>query len=262
MRKFAWSQGLDFNNGSYRIQSTDIFSAPEVQISEEDLARADGVVQLYDKLGGRTINFGGIIRGSSQNDADNLIDNLKRKTLNLRSDTGVMAVDFPEGDRLWRGKITNLIIGRRNTDVSRATFSFQLRTPKPAADSALGLQPFITGGAKTVISSSNSYQVINAGSYLGKPVISLTVNSITTAVVGFSIGNPYTGQTVSFEALVKTGDAITIDCDQQKIFVNTQEVRAIGNFPAWLPDVGLMDYNDTTTSRNITIDGVYMPRYL
>lgn len=262
MRKFNWIQGINFNDGAYRIQSTDIFSAPEVQISEEDLARADGVVQLYDKLGGRTINFGGLLRGASEADADTLIDNLKRRTLNLRGGTGVMAVNFPEGDRLWRGKITNLVIGRKSTDVSRATFSFQLRTPKPAADSALGLQQFVSGGAKTVISSSNSFQVNNAGSYIAKPIITFSVNAITTSIVGFSIGNPYTGQTISFEAPVKNGDAITIDCDQQKVFVNTQEVRVFGNFPAWMPDIGLMDYNDTTTSRNITLDGVYMPRYL
>lgn len=262
MRKFNWSQGIDFNNGSYRIQSTDLFSAPEVQITEEDLARADGVVQLYDKLGGRTINFGGLLRGTSESEADTLIDNLKRRALNLTGGTGVMAVNFPEGDRLWRGKITNLNIGRSSTDVSRATFSFQLRTPKPAADSALGLQQFITGGSKVITSSSNSFQVNNAASYIAKPIITLSVTSITTAVVGFSIGNPYTSQTVSFEALVKNGDSITIDCDLQKIFVGTQEVRAFGTFPSWLPDIGLIDYNDTTSTRSIVIDGVYMPRYL
>jgi len=262
MRQFRWSTGLEFNTGMFRIQSTDVFSAPEVQVTEEDLARADGVVQLYDKLGGRVINFGGLIRGLDQDQADTAIDVLKSKTLNLRGGVGEMAIDFPEGDRIWRGKITNLNIGRSSTDISRATFSFQLRCPKPAAESSLGLIPFLTGGSKTVISSSNSYQVYNQGTYIAKPVITFTVGAITTSIVGFSIGNPNTSQTVSFEALVKTGDAITIDCEAETVFVNTTEVRPFGSFPSWLPEYGLIDYNDTTTTRSILIDGVYIPKYL
>lgn len=262
MRKFNWSQGINFNDGNFRIQSTDLFSAPEVQITEEDLARADGVVQLYDKLGGRTINFGGLLRGTDQASADQLIDQLKRYSLNLRGGTGVMAVDFPEGDRLWRGKIINLIVGRSSTDISRATFSFQLKTPKPAAESSLGLIPFVTGGAKVISASAATFQVYNQATYLAKPTITLTVGAITSGIVGFSIGNPDTSQTVTFEAYVQAGDAITIDCYEERVFVNTLEVRARGSFPAWLPDYGLMDYNDTTSTRTVTLNGVYMPRYL
>lgn len=260
MRKFNWS-GLSLNEGSFRIQSTNLFDAAEVQVATEDLARDDGLVQLYERLGGRQIEFSGYLRTESQEAADAAIDLLKKRLTYISGGIGAMTVDFPEGDRVWQGKVINKNISRGSTDVSRAGFSFVLQTPKPYGSSAAGLQEFAE--AQTITASAITQQVNNIGTYLAKPLVTLTVNAASDAAVEFRIGNPETGQYVSFSvANLQIGDAITIDCDIHRIFHNSEEIRPFGVFPSWLPELGLIEYNDSMSSREVVMSTQFIPRYL
>lgn len=75
MRKFNWS-GLSLNDGAFRVRETNLFDAAEMQVATEDLARDDGLVQLYERMGGRQIEFSGYIRAEDQDSADAAIDML------------------------------------------------------------------------------------------------------------------------------------------------------------------------------------------
>lgn len=259
MRKFNWS-GLSLNDGAFRVRETNLFDAAEMQVATEDLARDDGLVQLYERMGGRQIEFSGYIRAEDQNSADAAIDMLKKRLTYVRG-VGAMTVDFPEGDRVWFGKVINKNIGRSNTDISRATYSFVLQTPKPYGSAATGLQEFAP--AQTITTSAITAQVNNIGTYLAKPLITLTITSNSDELAEFRIGNPETSQYVSFTASnLQPGDAITIDCDLSKVFHNSEELRPFGVFPAWLPEIGLIEYNDSMTTRSVIMTTGFIPRYL
>lgn len=260
MRKFNLT-GLSLNDGSFRVRETNLFNAAETEIATEDLARDDGLVQLYERMGGRQIEFAGYIRADDQNSADAAIDLLKKRMTYVSGGIQAMTVDFPEGDRVWHGKIINKNISRNNTDVSRAGFSFVLQTPKPYGSAATGLQQFAE--AQTITSSAITAQVNNIGTYLAKPLITLTVTSASDAAAEFRLGNPETGQYVSFSvADLQVGDAIVIDCDLNKVFHRSDEIRPFGVFPSWLPEIGLIEYNDSMTSRNVIMTTDFIPRYL
>ena len=260
MRKFNLT-GLSLNDGSFRVRETNLFNAAETEIATEDLARDDGLVQLYERMGGRQIEFAGYIRADDQNSADAAIDLLKKRMTYVSGGIQAMTVDFPEGDRVWHGKIINKNISRNNTDVSRAGFSFVLQTPKPYGSSAAGLQQFAP--AQTITSSAITAQVNNVGTYLAKPLITLTITDASDTSAEFRIGNPETSQYVSFSASnLQPGDAITIDCDLSKVFHNSEELRPFGVFPAWLPEIGLIEYNDSMTTRSVIMTTGFIPRYL
>lgn len=260
MRKFNLT-GLSLNDGSFRIKETNLFGAAETQIATEDLARDDGMVQLYERMGGREIEFAGYLKGDDQNSADAAIDLLKKRLTYARGGIQSMTVDFPEGDRVWFGKIINKNISRKNTDVSRAGFSFVLQTPKPYGSAATGLQQF--AAPLTITSSAITAQVNNTGTYLAKPLITLTVTAASSSAVDFRIGNPETSQYVSFSVdNLKVGDAITIDCDLNKAFHLSEEIRPFGAFPSWLPEYGIIEYNDSMSSRNVIMTSDFVPRYL
>ncbi len=258
-RKFNFS-GLDLNDGStFRITETSIFGMADIEIVTADLARADGLVQLYDRLAGRLIDFSGQIRTTSQNDTDIAIDALKRR---LRyGSSGIMTVDFPEGDRLFYGKVININISRSSTDISRATFSFQLQTPSPVSSSSVGMLDFCE--VQNITASAITASTRNVGTYLAKPIVTINIGVNTqNQFAEFRIGNPETSQYVSFSAVVDSNDSIRIDCEAQKIFLNTQEIKPSGAFPSWLSDGGFIEYNDSMSSRSVILTAQYNPKYL
>lgn len=260
MRQFDWN-ALNLQADPFRVTATNVFDSPSIDITKADPTRADGVIHLYRKLGGRDINVAGLIRSDSEQGADTALDLLKKRALTYRG-TGELGVVIAGKRRFWRGAITNHAINRKNTDVSRMGYSFVVETEKPYALDVDGAVQF--AAATVVTSPYATLGTINDGTYLAAPVVTIQITTVPsgTATGTFSIRNPETNEEVTFEATVSNGDTITVDCDKRRIFQNTTELYGTGIFPEWLPEGGLLDYNDTLVSRTVTVSATYMRKWL
>lgn len=256
-RKFIVN-GIDLNDGvMFRIKDTNLFGTADVVVDYADFARSDGRTFLGDRMAGRTIEFAGQIATKSQAEADTAIDILKRL---LRYGVTTVVVDFPDGDRMWRGEVSNINISRGAQDISRAAFSFQLMTETPAAEATGGAVPLVE--PTTITNSSALLSGDNVGTYIAQPLITIQTLSVSNGAE-FIIGNPDTSEYTTFTLPFKSGDIITIDCQRKSIVHNGSIIRGAGTFPAWLPGKGLIEYNDNiNTSRQVKLTATYTPRYL
>lgn len=260
MRAFDWNN-LNLQSDPYRVTATNVFDAPQIDITSADPTRADGVIHLYRKLRGREIDVSGLIRAASELDADYALDTLKKKILTYRG-KGELGVSIGGKRRFWTGIIGNQTIGRKNTDVSRMTYSFQLSTEKPYAldeDGSVSFAP-----ATVVTSPYATLGTQNDGTYLAAPEITIQVGTVPggTATADFTIKNPETNEEITFTATVKNGDTLFINTDKRRIFQNSTEIYGVGVFPEWLPEGGLLDYADTLASRSVTVSATYMRKWL
>ena len=261
MRAFDWNT-LNLQSAPFRVIASNVFDAPSVDINKADPTRADGVVHLFRKMGGRVITVSGSIRVENDELAtDTAIDLLKKKTLSYRG-TGELGVVIAGKRRYWTGRATNVTIGRKNTDVSRATYGFQVECEKPYGLDQDGLVPFMP--TTVVTSQYASIGTQNDGTYLAAPVTTLGVTSVPggSATTTITLSNPETNEELQFTLTLKNGDTIQIDCDKRQIFQNTTKIYWSGVFPEWLPEGGLFNYADTLASRNITASGNYMRKWL
>ena len=171
MRAFDWNS-LNLQSDPFRVTSTNAFDTPEVDITSADPTRADGVIQLYRKLSNRSITVGGLIRSDSELGADTALDLFKKKTLTYRG-KGELGIVIAGKRRYWTGIARNIAVGRKNTDVSRATYSFQVETEKPSAYDEDGAIQF--AAATVVTSPYASIGTLNDGTYLAAPVITIQI---------------------------------------------------------------------------------------
>lgn len=260
MRAFDWNQ-LNLQSDPFRVTASDVFDAPSVDITSADPTRADGIIQLYRKLGGRNITVAGLIRSESELAADLALDQLKKKVLTYRG-KGELGVVIAGKRRYWIGIAKNATISRKNTDVSRMGYSFQVDTEKPYAldeDGAVSFAP-----ATIITSPYATIGTQNEATYLAAPLITIQITTVPTgtATGTFTLKNPETNEEIEFTATVKNGDTITVDCDKLRIFQNSTEIYGAGLFPEWLPEGGLLDYTDTLASRTVTVSATYMRKWL
>ena len=260
MRPFDWS-GLSLQTENYRVIETDVFDAPSINITSADPVRTDGLMQLYRTLKARTINVKGLVLGADQASADAALDLIKKRFYSRRG-KGTLGVGFADHTRYFDGGIQNFGISRSNVDVSRMAYSFQLQTEKPYAYDSLGAQTFVSSTAITTAYATLA--TMNNGTYLAAPVITIQFTTVPSgsAAGTFSVKNPDTGETLTFDATVKNGDTITIDCAAVQVFQNSTEIFAQGLFPEWLPECGLLEYTDTLASRTASLSATYMRRWL
>ena len=252
--------GFDLNDGgNVRVQSTNLFGIAKRTVDSGELARDDGRILLNSgHFAGRTISVAGQVSASSQRECDWLIDWLKR-TLTFGQKIE-LATNFPEGYRIWSGVATNLNISRGSFDVSRAGFSFEMECESPAARSSVGLIDF--SAATNISTAASAISVENIGTYRTKPTIIISSSSSSSSSTEITLGNPDSSEYLTFNANLKAGDVITVDCEAKTIIHNSMQLRASGTFPCWEYGAGMLEYQDNLAARNHQLRAVYNPKYI
>jgi len=258
-RYFDWNS-LDLTALPFRVTKTNVFSAPQIDITTADPTRADGIIQLYRKIKHREITLEGLIRTDSAMAADTARDLLLKRLYYMRG-KGALTFAASGMKRTFTGGIMNVIVPREGQDISRMAYSFQMMTDNAYATDDAGLIQF---ASPTVISSPYaSIATQNDGTYLAAPVITLQVTSVPSgsALSTFSIRNPQTNESLTFTTTVENGDTITIDCDKLQTFRNSTRLDPTGTYPEWLPEGGLIEYSDSLATRSISLSANYMRKW-
>ncbi len=115
----------------------------------------------------------------------------------------------------------------------------------------------------TTTSGNINYDATFAGSMDARPVITITITSLTApGTRNISIANANTGLTVTVNRVWSAADVLVIDSKQSVVTVNGVAVPWSGAMPSWSKGVGTIQYMDTFTARNVTLTGNYVKRYV
>lgn len=258
-------RGVEFNAfdlqaDPYRVVDTDAFSGPQREIIFKELARTDNAVSVFRRFKSRDITLQGVINGASSDAVDQAIDDLKLKL--LLAAQGNLDIDWAGGIRRWRAECKNVIISRASGDLSRAAFNAQFFCEKSFATDGQALAELLD---ETVTSGDIPYSVSPGGTYMASPVFTLTINSIDPddSAVAITIGNPISSEYLTIpDRTYGAGDELIINCDTREVLHNSVPVASEGDFPAWAPGNGSVEYSDDATTRNISLLGEYEKRFM
>lgn len=249
--------GLDLQDGYFRIVETDLFNAPAKTIDIIELARKDGAKAVFEKYGSRKFNLTGYIQADTEDNADGALDQLKafvnRRNLTLK-------MGYRGSNRVWTVNLESLQTARKNTDVSRMPFNLQGIAPNPFASD----ESRTTLVDESGITEATNISVSPIGSYFAQPLTIITINSVNpddsdiTISIGNAIENTYMDITATFQA----GDVLTIDSFNEIIYKNAEIIEGDGLFPVWSPTGGTFEYSFDATSLNVDIFSDYLGRWL
>lgn len=259
MKAMAWKT-LDLQAAPYKvIDQTGLFDSPLLDIISYELARSDNAVAVYRKYKSRNFSLRGEVKGSTEAQLEAAIDQLK---LALVRQSGDLAFDWAGSTRYATAECPNVAIIRGPQDITRCGWSapFFMAVPFTSDKVTRDFFTAVTGWT----AGSLTIAVNNIGTYLASPYITLTLTGISPNVsdVSITIGNPATNESITITDEFANGDVITIDTINKQIFRGTELLAGKGNFPEWLPGVGLLSYSDTATTRTLSIAGTYQARSL
>lgn len=249
----------ELSAGAYQATDTDAFSAPLKDVTIIELARADGSLQLLDRLKGRNIVVEGWIVTDSVTELRDAMDALKALML-----VGEQPLRVTESGsyREWSSaKLNNVAITRGGQDVTFCRFSAEFFSKNPfAIDGAT--DALVSIAAQTAATSLTN--ISPGGSYYAAPEISITLTALepNTTPVSIVIGNPSTSQYLTITATFADGDVITVDTLNHRVFLNSTLISVEGQFPIWMPGAGSFDYSDSASSRTVAISVTNQRKWL
>lgn len=244
--------GVDLQAAPFKVHDTDAFSAPVRNIITYELERTDNAVDVFRRYTSRNISLSGTVKTDTEADCDTAIDTLKLAL--LQAGPGQLQLEYAGGYRYWQGEAKNLQIARAAADITRAGWSCQFHVPNFYATD--GNTDILLADTE-VTDESYSTQISPLGTYLSRPVITLTYNFINPAVsdVGITVGNPNTNNYITITETIGFGNVITIDTLNDQVFVNGSLVPYSGQMPNWQPGQAAgFEYSDTATARTVVIN--------
>lgn len=248
---------LNMMSGNFITTDSDHYNPPVTEVKVVELARADGNVQLLDRLKGRVINVKGNIKADTSLELRESMDNLAAYLLK----SGKLRFTEDYNYREWDAKLANMTIRREPQQINTASYSLQFISEKPYAVS--GYTDELVN-LSNVTTSSLSEALTVYGSYPAYTAITITLNSITPtdSDVSLYIENPSTGQMLTITDTFANGDTITIDIERRLAFLNSTLISPEGDFPVWFNGAGTFSYSDNATTRDIDILVTNVRRYL
>lgn len=250
----------DLQSGAYRVTDTgNLLDSPTRTIISQELARSDNAVAVFRRYGSRSYVLQGTITNDTSAELEASIDALK---LALLDQIGDLSVGWGSGYRYFNSECKNVNIARKATDVTNCVWSAEFFMPKPFSTDGTTADLITAISGQTAGSSQTSTN--NTGTYLADPLLTVTLTAcepnISDATI--TIGNPASNEYLEITDTFADGDIISINCATKQVFNGSTLLNPSGDFPAWAPGGGLLEYSDTFSSRTISITATYEPRYL
>lgn len=231
---------------------------PTKKIYQETLTRADGGkitgIQYTDK----SISLEGIIVGTSITDLDSRIDALKNT---LSGQDQNMDIDYNGSTRRYIATLVNIIISRKDMGVMSAAFSAEFTLDNPFGRDT-STTTLLSGATITTTPSIQTFTAIG-GTYTAHPAFTVTLNSgtgLTSKTI--TLTNTSTGQFTSVTRTWTAGDILIVDSSAITVTVNGTAVDYLGVFPDYAVGSTQVTYSDSFTTRNVTLAGTYVRRFL
>ncbi|MDV7992056.1 phage distal tail protein [Rhodococcus sp. IEGM 1374] len=238
-----------------RTVETDVYSPPKNDVQSDRLAGGDGAVIVKRSFDQKIFSIRGTLKADTREDLERLINEFNTAIFQPNQ---AFDIDYAGMVRRFVATAQNVIITTRG--FTTAGFSVEFVCP-----SGVGSDTFNTVmlNATAVTTATASLAVNVGGTYKAEPTIRMTVNAVTGgATKRVAITNGSTQRGVSIVRTWAVGDVLEIDSLNKTIYVNNAPVDYIGQFPVWPAGAGVIGYVDEFTTREVTLNGFYVRRYL
>ena len=250
--------GFGLNAAPYSVSDYDPSGSPNKATKTFDIARQHGSVRVFEKYDARSIVINGRIICDSRTELETAIDNLKRQ---LRRQEGTLKIGYGDSFRYYVCTAVNVGIKRLRENISFAPYTLEFECESPFSTD--GVTDTLLD-AENVTDSTDSFGFTSNGTFDIAPTFQININSIDPddSEVDLVLGNPATSQQLTISDTFATGDIISVDCLNQRVFKNGLLIYATGQFPEWAVGSGILEYSDTADDRDIDISMYAERRYL
>lgn len=247
--------GFNLQSGQVLVHETDVYSPPRNNVQADKLAGADGAVIVKTAFEPKTFQIAGRLRTNSREETENLINTFNTA---LMQPNQAFDIQFGGDVRRYVATAQNIMISSRG--LSSAGFTVDFLCPRGVGSDTYNtvfLSP-------TTVSTSTAVLGITAGgTYQVEPLIKLTVNTVTGGTAKkITITNGSTMRGISVTRTWANGDKVEIDCLNKTLYVNNVPIDYLGQFPVWSTGSGAMSYVDDFTTRDVSIEAIYVRRWL
>ncbi len=249
---------FELNSGFFRVNKCDTESSPAKITTMLQLARAHGSKRVFEKYDAKNIVVSGMIVCTTQVELQDQTDLLKNW---LRRESGALRRDYSTGYREWVCTAKNVIVPIAQENISFGPYSIEFECESPFATDGV-TDTWMNATAITTATSDTNITV--NGTMDGQPVITITVTAINPTVsdVTMTIANTSNSQYLDITATFAAGDIVTVDCENNRVFINGILVKSSGQFPYWATGSGVLHYEDTATTRTLAVTATSERRYL
>lgn len=230
--------GIAINNHEFMT------SMPVRNLVRSKLARADLSVLTSAEYVEKTILIHGIVAGSNRDDIEVKFETMKALLQIPESNIEVTQ----SGDQVNYIGTLNSISSEPFGRHLKFTLGFLCANP-------IGYHRDLTTALNvTNTEASESYDLTILGSYKARPVIRVTIDSLTGGTdKTIQVINQETLQGISVTRTWSTNDVLTVDSYRRSVDVNNSAVDYGGVFPSFFPGAREFQYIDDLTTRSVDI---------
>lgn len=248
--------GYDFQASGLSVQDVLLYGTAARDLQLERRADADGVVQVSESYGYKSVVVEGMLHGTSSDDLESRIDQLKRFIMRREQ---ILDVDYAGGVRRFIATARQPVITRGPGDVTRCRYSIEFVAP-----AGYGEDTVTTELLNTSTTAANiNFPISVGGSYEAEPDITVTISAVTGGdpMKSVRLANPETTGGVTIARNWVAGDTVVLSGRDHTIYVNNQRIYATGAFPSWEPGERGLTYSDDFASRTVQIIATHKRRW-
>ena len=226
------------------VNEHNAFGFPERRVQVEDLPRVDGAIELQNLWGRRTITMTGFVEGDTRGELDDNKNMLKQA---LAQKLGRLVIDtLSNKSRYYYATCQSLVIPEKGGEnIRHLTWDAEFICADPFAyESESTLIPEFSVG------NGGSTTAANLGDVQVEPYFKIrTTHRYSTTI---TIVNNTTGERITPQTTILSGDKLIIDCARKSVLKNGIEVDYIGTFPHLAVGSNQISYTITATSGSPT----------
>lgn len=232
----------------YSVVSLNHEQIPNVENNLMKISDSHGIKFITQHLNPKEIVIEGFIKGTSQEDLEHNIDDLKKA---VYIQTGSLYIGYSGEVRRYDVTLGSCSIGRKNVDVTHATFSISFLTiDKPfATESTMGSTDIeaTSYSASSITQSTFSAVWSFGGNVEPEPLVRIVYDGVTS-VTRTDLTNRTTGDMLSINSTFSAGDQLFIDIEGKQAILNGQIREYDGVFPEFKVGDNVVEISNTGLS--------------
>lgn len=254
----------DFEYNGFSLQDTtiissevDAFSPPRRELVTYNIPRDHGGGFNGDYFRGRDLGFSGIIRTTTAEEMNTLLDTFKRA---MTASEAYLYLKFNGEMRRIKATLQNpqeMFRNRKGYHITFVPFDLNFLSLEPFWHS-VGYTSF---GYESITDLLYPDEIEVEGSWMAKPVVVLIIENATSAN-GISFTNTTNGDSISVTQSLVAGDVVIIDSETKSVKLNGTEIDYDGIFPEFEVGVNAFEIEADASAIQYTATLKYRKTYL
>ena len=245
---------VNLNSNPYTVTELNHESVAERDVFSYELARERGSIVVSSEYRSKKIAVSGTIRGTSKDDLDSKIDDLK-EVLNRAAKN--LDIAYSSGTRRYKQCYATVSpIRRGRTDITKAYWDVTFLVPEGVGASTSAT----TSAVNNITSATYNGSVSITGTAKPKPKFTITIDSVTGTLN--SIALQAGDFKIELQETLVAADVVVFNMDEKIVTLNGVSKDFVGQFPSFTPGANAFTITANGTTRQYDLSIEYFPTFL